>query len=117
MNTETILNAINAQITQLQKARELLGGSTTPTAVATHRGRPKGSKNKTAAVPAKATKRVMSAEGKARIAAAQKRRWEKQKKAATPAKAAVKNPESATGKKPAAKKASAKKTAAVEASS
>ena len=121
MNTETILNAIDAQIAQLQKARELLGGITTPTAVATHHGRPKGSKNKTAAapvaLPAKATKRVMSAEGKARIAAAQKRRWEKQKKAATPAKAAVKNPESATGKKAAAKKASAKKTAAVEASS
>ena len=114
MNTEEILKAIDEQIAQLQQVRALLVGSTTPIAVAPQRGRPKGSKNKAAAAPApappKVVKRVMSAEGKARIAAAQKLRWEQQRKAGTPVKSAKKkSPNSPTSK------AAAKKTIAVEA--
>lgn len=85
---ETILSAIDTEIAKLQQARRLLTDASATPAVseAKRRGRPKGTNNaaKTAAVktaPAKA-KRTMSAEGKARIAEAQKKRWAEQKKAA-----------------------------------
>ncbi len=85
MQTNEILAAIDAQITQLKQARELLAGSANAEAPAKRRGRPKGSSNKTSApstrIEAKASKRTMSEEGKARIAAAQKARWAAQKKA------------------------------------
>ncbi len=123
MNTEDILKAIDGQLALLQQARGLLAGSPAPKQVTTRRGRPKGSKNKTAAAPApaKAAKRVMSAEGKARIAAAQKLRWAAQKTTAeTPVKPAAKKSTPSPSKKAAAKskvpqKQAAKKTAAVEA--
>lgn len=86
MNTEEILVAIDAQIVKLQQVRELIAGAKTVEASAPRRGRPKGSTNKTSAAPAKVARRVMSAEGKARIAAAQKARWAAQRKAAEPAK-------------------------------
>ena len=117
MNTQEIIKAIDAQIAQLQQVRELIAGSATPVVtLAPRRGRPKGSTNKAAATPApssvKASKRVMSAEGKARIAAAQKLRWAKQKNATAPAKSATKKSSSATAKKaPAKSKATAKKAA------
>jgi hypothetical protein len=126
MNTNEILEAIDQQITQLQKARELLAGAAADApAIATtqsakkspakRRGRPKGSTNKKpeAIVPAakKAGKRTMSAEGKARIAAAQKARWAAQKKASVPAKPAAKKTAAKTVKKAAKKTATATKKA------
>lgn len=123
MNTNEILEAIDQQITQLQKARELLAGANADAAaVATtkqpakkspgkRRGSPKGSVNKKSVnvppVVKKASKRTMSAEGKARIAAAQKARWAAQKKATAPAKPAAKK----TAKKAAKKTATATKKA------
>jgi hypothetical protein len=58
--TEQWIAAIDAQVTRLQQARKLLAGST-----GTRGG-----------------KRVMSAEARARISAAQKKRWAQQRKAA-----------------------------------
>ena len=123
MNTEEILKAIDEQIGQLQQARQLLAGTTAPAEVPVRRGRPKGTKNKGAVapapIPAKAVKRVMSAEGKARIAAAQKLRWEKQKAGTTAVKPSAKT--SARAKKKAmatsraAKKTAAKKSVTAEA--
>ena len=60
MNTSEIITAIDAEISRLQQARKLLAGST-------------GTRKR---------KRVMSAEARARISAAQKKRWAQQKKAA-----------------------------------
>ncbi|SNT44531.1 hypothetical protein SAMN05421770_11926 [Granulicella rosea] len=109
MNTNAILEAIDAQIRQLQQARDLLVGTNTDDpAIATakqssgkRRGRPKGSVNKKsgafAPVAKKVAKRTLSPEGKARIAAAQKARWAAQKRASVSA-------------KPAAKKTARKKT-------
>lgn len=56
--------------------------------------------------PAAAPKRVLSAEGRARIIAATKKRWEEARKAKSAAEAAAKAPA-----KPAAKKAAAKPAA------
>jgi len=70
--------ANTAQIAKLQQAKELLSGSTTPKA---GRGRPKGSKNlksTAGAAPTKA-KRNLSPEGRAKIQAAMKLRWAKQR--------------------------------------
>lgn len=78
MNTDQILSAIDAEIAKLQQARALLNGYTEPAAIKRGPGRPK----KVAAPTAVASKRTMSAEGKARIAAAQKKRWAAAKKAA-----------------------------------
>ena len=85
MQTEEILTAIDLQIAKLQQARELIAGAKAVEQSGPRRGRPKGSSNKTADAP---VKRGMSAEGRARIAAAQKARWAAQKKAAEPAKKA-----------------------------
>ena len=63
-------------------------------------------------VPEKPLRKGMSAEGRRKIAEAQKARWAKQKKAA---KSAAKAPaKKAAAKKTASKKAPAKKTAAVK---
>jgi hypothetical protein len=74
MDTAEIIQAIDAEIARLEKAKALLKGDATSTA---KRGRPLGS---TVTATAK-TRRKMSAEGRARIAAAQKARWAKAKKA------------------------------------
>jgi hypothetical protein len=66
MNTNEIVDAIDKEIARLQQVRHLLGGSQGKTASAKPLRRVK--------------KRVMSAEGRARIAAAQRARWAKQKK-------------------------------------
>jgi hypothetical protein len=75
MNTSQILTSIEEEITRLRKVRALLSGVETPT-----------TRLKPGRKPAKTTetikKRVMSVEGRARIAAAQKARWAKAKKAA-----------------------------------
>jgi hypothetical protein len=85
LNTNEIIASIDAQIAKLQEAKALLSGTSLKKAL----GRPK----KVAAVT-KPAKRVMSAEGKAKIGEAQKLRWAKSKrlekkaaKAAVPAKA------------------------------
>jgi hypothetical protein len=60
MNTSTLITAIDAEIDRLQQVRKLLAGNT-----GTRDG-----------------KHVMSAEARARISAAQKKRWAKQKRSA-----------------------------------
>ena len=105
MNTSGIIDVIDQEIYKLQQVRALLDEPpaihpTKPT-TGKRRGRPKGSINKKAEVAAPVatnmTKRTMSAEGKAKIAAAQKARWAAQKKTIRPA--------STTAKKVAAKPA------------
>jgi hypothetical protein len=71
METNAIVAAIDAEIRRLQDARALLAGDA---AEKRSPGRPKGS----AAGP---KKRLLSPEARARIAAAQKARWAKAKKA------------------------------------
>jgi hypothetical protein len=60
LNTSELIATIDAEITRLQQARKLLAGST-----GTRGG-----------------KHVISAEGRARISAAMKKRWAQRKKAA-----------------------------------
>ncbi len=84
MDVKKILTEIDAEISRLTQVRALLSQAGIE---APRRGRPRGSINspkpaKVAAKKSPAAKRTMSAEGKARIAAAQKARWAKQKKAA-----------------------------------
>ena len=68
MNTNEIVEAINAEIQRLQEAKALIDGSPT---------------SKPAAKPSpKPGRRGISAGGRARIVAAQKARWAKAKKAA-----------------------------------
>jgi hypothetical protein len=62
MNTQELVAGIEEEIARLQQARSLLTGG----------GVGVGNKRK---------KRTMSAEGRAKIAAAQKKRWAAQKKA------------------------------------
>jgi len=68
MNTSDLLSHIDSEIARLQEARAILAGNVPGARV------PKGR-------PAK-VKHTMSAEGRARIAAAQRARWAKLKKAA-----------------------------------
>jgi hypothetical protein len=72
MDTSQILTAIDEEIARLQQAKSLLTGTTTKRSP----GRPPAT---AASAPTK--KRTMSAAGRARIAAAQKARWAKVKKA------------------------------------
>ena len=66
MNTNEIVDAIDKEIARLQQVRSLLAGSQSPV--------------RAAKTIRRAKKRVMSPEGRARIAAAQRARWAKQKK-------------------------------------
>ncbi|SDE82856.1 hypothetical protein [Terriglobus roseus] len=76
MNTNEILSAIDGEIAKLQEVRSLLTGYSDPTGTPKRgRGRPKKT------VSAHPVKRVLSEDAKARIAAAQKKRWAAQKKA------------------------------------
>lgn len=68
MDTSELLSAIDAEIATLKQARALLAGGS-------------GVGNGRAGRPAK-TRHTMSPEGRARIAAAQRARWAKKKKAA-----------------------------------
>jgi hypothetical protein len=72
MQTRQIIEQIDAEIKRLQQAKSLLVGATTK------RGPGRPAKTSVAAPK----KRQMSPEGRARIAAAQKARWVKAKKAA-----------------------------------
>ena len=70
MNTESILNKLDKEIARLQEVRNILSGLLTSTKTRKAKGSP---------APAK---RALSTEARARIAAAQKKRWAAQKKAA-----------------------------------
>ena len=74
MQIEDILAALEAEIQRLRDARSLLVGES----VTKRRGRPPGSG---AAIPGSTQKRTLSAEAREKIAAAQRRRWAKVKKA------------------------------------
>jgi hypothetical protein len=77
MNIASIVSAIDQEIARLTTARKLLTGSSSGSVdgIVTKRrpGRPK-------AAVAAPKKRTFSPEGRARIAAAQKRRWAKVKR-------------------------------------
>jgi hypothetical protein len=78
MDIATIIEHLDAEISRLQQARALL----TDEDVRKGPGRPKASEAISKPVAVKLTKRVMSAEGKKKIALAQKARWAKVRKAA-----------------------------------
>jgi len=85
---DQILSSIDAEIAKLEEAKRLLSGSPDLVPSVVRRGRPKGStKAAPVAAPVKA-KRVMSAEGRARIAEAQRKRHAARKRAAKKAAAA-----------------------------
>ena len=75
MNIEAIISEIDAEIAKLTSIREALQG----TSIEQDSGHPQ-SKVKVTPVAKKKAKRKMSAEGRARIAAAQKARWAKLKR-------------------------------------
>jgi hypothetical protein len=83
MDIRTLVAEIDAEIARLEKAKALLAGQT----VTSKRRRPSSTKTKTRGAgfafgnSTAAPKRKISAEGRARIAAAQKARWAKAKKA------------------------------------
>jgi hypothetical protein len=82
MEVSRIIAEIDAQISKLKQARELLSGGSV-SRVAKGRGRPKGSKNaKAAAATAAPRKRKLSPEGRKRIADAMKKRWAERRKQA-----------------------------------
>ena len=76
METNQIIAQIDTEIARLQEVKSILSGSTI---TKVKRG-PK--RTKTAPKPVIVKKRTMSPEGRAKIAAAQKARWAKTKKAA-----------------------------------
>jgi|HubBroStandDraft_1064217.scaffolds.fasta_scaffold592739_1 hypothetical protein len=77
MTIEEILSHIDAEISRLTEARDLVAGTARPKV-----GRNPRKSGLVAPKPrAQRTKRVISPEGRARIAAAQKLRWAKQKRA------------------------------------
>jgi hypothetical protein len=89
MEVSRIIAEIDAQISKLQQARELLAGTTSKAGKGP--GRPKGSKNAKAAASTSAPrKRKLSPEGRKRIAEAMKRRWAERRKQAAKATAASK---------------------------
>jgi len=71
MAIESVLHEIDVQITRLQQARSILANESI-----------KADKKQAAAYKAKPKKRLLSPEARARIAAAQKKRWAAQKKTA-----------------------------------
>jgi hypothetical protein len=89
MEVSRIVAEIDAQISKLQQARDLLAGTTSKAGKGP--GRPKGSKNlKEAATASAPRKRKLSPEGRKRIADAMKRRWAERRKQAAKAAAASK---------------------------
>lgn len=77
MNTDEIIRQIDAEIQRLTEARDLVAGT-----VRQKTGRnPRKAAVATSNPRAAGKRRTISAEGRAKIAAAQKRRWAKQKRA------------------------------------
>jgi hypothetical protein len=116
MNIDEIVAAIDAEIEQLLKVKALLNGTTFTTK--RRPGRPSRATviNQTAAFnsvkPAKKNaRRSMSAEGRAKIAAAQKARWEKSRRAA---KKALRKAVSDSTKKQGTAKATSRNTTQVK---
>lgn len=100
LNSQSIIAQIDEEISRLQRARNLLSGVPVPKVGV---GRPKGSatlRNN----PIVKTRKPLSAEAKARIAAAQKERWAKAKKPATNVVPAKKSFRKAIASKTVAKK-------------
>ena len=116
MNIEDILSEIDAEISRLQQAKALLGEGSSSGPVAKRKpGRPPLSASQHSVAKPKTKRRMMSAEGRAKIAAAQKARWAKSKKASsTSVKKKVGRPAKAASKKAsgAAKKAAVKSESA-----
>ena len=90
MEVSRIIAEIDAQISKLQQARELLAGTTVKSGKGP--GRPKGSKNAQISVASTASprKRKLSPEGRKRIADAMKRRWAERRKQAAKTTSAAK---------------------------
>lgn len=88
MDTNSIIEQIDQEIARLQRAKSELSGSPItrgpgrPKKIALYNAAHKPVTKKAREVSTPTTKRVMSPEGKSRIAAAQKLRWAKSKKAA-----------------------------------
>lgn len=80
MEVSRIISEIDAQISKLQQARQLLAGA--DVVKRSGPGRPKGSKNAASATTSAPKKRKLSPEGRKRIADAMKRRWAERKKTA-----------------------------------
>ena len=76
MDTKEIIAQLDTEIARLQEVKSILSGTTT---TKVKRGRP--NKVSVAVVAPIAAKRILSPEARARIAAAQKARWAKVKKA------------------------------------
>ncbi len=76
MDTNEIIAQLDTEIARLQEVKSILSGTTTTQA---KRGRP--NKASVAVIAPVAAKRILSPEARARIAAAQKARWAKVKKA------------------------------------
>src|SRR5260370_123486 len=114
MNTSDIVLAIDAEIAQLQKVKALLTGTGItvkrkpgrPTGVSAHKKATSFNPVEFAEKPGK--RRTMSAEGRAKIAEAQKARWAQSKRAA---KKSARKGASAPAKKASPAKAVARKTA------
>ena len=75
MNTNDIVVAIDAEISRLRQAKALLNG--TDTIIKRKPGRPAGATTslKTSPGTSSKSKRILSPEARARISAAQKKRW------------------------------------------
>jgi hypothetical protein len=76
MDTREIIQTIDAEIARLEKVRVLLNGDSTFAARSLERSHI----SKPASTPKAQKRRKISAEGRARIAAAQKARWAKAKR-------------------------------------
>jgi hypothetical protein len=76
MDTDEIIQQIDAEIRRLTQARDLVAGNLRQNAGRSARKAGSATPRPRAA----GTKRTISAEGRAKIAAAQKRRWAKQKR-------------------------------------
>jgi hypothetical protein len=79
MNTGEIIEQIDVEISKLQQARVLLLGTDSP--IKRGAGLPKKEATVSRIIAVKPTKRGLSPEGRARIAAAAKARWAKARKA------------------------------------
>ena len=77
MDITNIIEQIDAQISKLQTAKALLTGAVAKNGP----GRPKKSVSVSIPAEPKSAKRVLSAEAKENIAAAQKKRWAKVRRA------------------------------------
>ena len=89
LDTASIIQEIDSEISRLEQAKAILSG----TVIKRSPGRPKRTQSVIKSVAAEPAKRVMSVEGRAKVAAAQTLRWAKSKRADRKAakKAAVKS--------------------------